>query len=260
MIYRYRFRQLFYFIVINLAFINITYSWSLSVEQQRFLANDGGIYEHIVAHKLKEFPVVIDLIILDKSHYRADLFSQNWHDAQSLATFSYERGALAAINGGFYRENFLPNGLLVIDGKHYSKFVSNQLLSAVVMINQQGKLEILSKADFHVNLPLYSAFQAGPLLYYHNKAKEVSGTKLRKRSILVLFQNGDTGLVYFSPVTLSEVSELLKKVALMLNRKINAATNLDGGIASSFVVNFSWYPIIRSENLPVKMALLFFND
>ncbi|MCF6777259.1 phosphodiester glycosidase family protein [Thiotrichales bacterium 19X7-9] len=234
-------------------------TWQLTISPVRKLPKDSGTYQHITANRYKHFPIDVDMILLKKNHYQARLLSQNWSDAKTLAQVSDEQGAMVAINGGFYREQFKPNGLLMLDGRKYARFVSNDLLSAIININKQGELAIYAKKAYH-DAKLYSAFQAGPLLYDQNKENVVYGNKLRQRSILVIFNNGDIGIFYFSPVSISDVISVLNQVAQKIDQVIKSATNLDGGVASSFVVNFKHDPIIRLESQPVKMVLLFFNQ
>lgn len=253
--------RLVLFIIFMMFFANQSvFAWQISVENKRVLPKDAGTYEYITANQIKHFPVDIDFIVLNKNHYKADLVSQNWQNAKPLAQLSEDLGAFVAVNGGFYRENFLPNGLLILNGVQKSRFVSNDLLSAVVHINKAGVINIFSKKIYESDdkKDLFSAFQAGPLLYHKLKTTNIDSDKLRQRSILIEFENGDIGICYFSPVTLTQMLSILTKIVKNSNLTILHATNLDGGIASSFVVNFNKDPIIRLENQPVKMGLLFF--
>ncbi|MCF6764676.1 phosphodiester glycosidase family protein [Thiotrichales bacterium 19S3-7] len=248
-------------IIIFILGFDISYAntWQLTFEKSRQLPAESGIYQHVIAKRYKQFPIDVDMVLFKKNHYKAQLIAQSWHNAKTLADLSEDKGAVVAINGGFYREQFKPNGLLKIDGKKMANFVSNDLLSAIININDKGKLVIYSKKAYP-NISLYSAFQAGPLLYDNTKVTIINGHKLRQRSILVSFKSGDIGLFYFSPVSISQAIDILNKIAQHANEVIETATNLDGGVASSFVVNFQHSPIIRLESQPVKMVLLFFDQ
>jgi exopolysaccharide biosynthesis protein len=130
------------------------------------------------------------------------------------------------------------------------------LLSSIVSIDNNGVLSIFPKENLNA-AKLTNAFQAGPILYKANRKLNVFGDKLRERSVIVNFKNGDIGIFYFSAITLTDMSEILGQISKLWQKSIKTATNLDGGIASSMVVNFKENPVIHLEEQPVKMAILF---
>jgi hypothetical protein len=230
------------------------FSWTINFISKVNISNIGE-YFHIKAHKYKRFPTIIHMVLLKKSEYRSALLVQEKANVSSVMNVSIDARALVAINGGYYRENFLPNGLLIYHGHIYSHIVINHLLSGIVAINQAGEIVLLKRGASLKNIDY--AFQSGPILNDSGKLYQGSSNALRKRSVIVEFYNKDIVVISFSPVTLSDASNLIMGIANKLGKKIKLAINLDGGPASSFVVNFRYFPLIIPEYKPVKSVLLF---
>ena len=230
------------------------WSWTGSVIEKRPIPKMGEYIQYQFLEP-KHFPVTVNVVLLEAKKYSASLFVQQKKEVKSLMMLSVDKKAKVAINGGFYRENFLPNGLLIVKGKRVSRFVSNRLLAALVQVDKNGAIQLLKKSQSYEKTN--SVFQAGPILLEGQNVYNNGSDTLRQRSVIVEFKSGVIGLLSFSPVPMRAAAILVKKISDILKMPVKLAVNLDGGVASSFVVNFMQRPVIVPEREDVKMALLF---
>jgi uncharacterized protein YigE (DUF2233 family) len=237
------------------SFSIVSWAWQGTLDYSKTIPDMGSYYTYKF-DKYKHFPVYVRIAILDPAKYDASLFVQDKGNVQSLMRLSLEQKATIAINGGYYRENFLPNGLLIVEGKRKSRFVSNTLLAAIVLVTKDGEIKLLKKGGSYLNAKY--AFQAGPILLEGEKKYAGTSTLLRQRSIVIEFKNGQIALVSMSPATMHEAASILATLVKTQKRSVKLAVNLDGGVASSFVINFDKRPVIIPERADVKMALLFY--
>ena len=231
------------------------FPWTVNVISKENISNIGE-YFNVKAYEYKRFPAVVHIALMRKNEYRSSLLVQKRAYIRSVMDVSVDTRALVAINGGYYRENFLPNGLLIYNGNIYSHLVLNGLLSGIVAINKAGEIILLKRNDSVKNIDY--AFQSGPILNDSGILYQGGSNSLRQRSVIVEFYDQDIAVISFSPVTLNDASNLIMNIAHNLGKKIKLAINLDGGPASSFVVNFSYSPLIVPEYKPVKSVLLFY--
>jgi uncharacterized protein YigE (DUF2233 family) len=237
------------------SFSAVSWAWQGTLDYSKTIPDMGTYYKYRFDER-KHFPVYVRIAVLDAVKYDASLFVQDKDAVQSLMHLSLEEKATIAINGGYYRENFLPNGLLIVEGKRKSRFVSNTLLAAVVMITKDGKIKLIKKGASYKDAKY--AFQAGPILLEGEKQYAGTSTLLRQRSVVIEFENGQLALVSLSPATMNEAASILEILVKELKKTVKLAVNLDGGVASSFIINFNHHPIIVPERADVKMSLLFY--
>lgn len=225
------------------------------VDNQNFLNNSADFYEY-KAQKKNQFPVYLKAIYIDQDKLKAKIVQQSSGSEKSLIELVDDNKAVIGINGGYYRENFLPNGLLVIQGKQYSRMVNNDLLQGLVKVDLNDQLTLSSRKDA---LDIYSAFQAGPILYQNGKWYDPNWHKIRKRSVIIEFANHNILLVSVSAVSLSELVNILKVMFKHFPEKygeISFALNLDGGRSSAFFVLLP-SPVLVQEQDYIKTAILF---
>ena len=234
-------------------------------------ASNTYIYNHHIFYEKQQVPVRFDGVLFSAGAYHMKVKVQAIQNQRSsVRLFSNNVKALAGINGGYYREDFLPNGLLIAHGRLISKMVYNRLLSAVLSVNIQGKLSLMSRNNFELDYPPLSysniqfAFQAGPILVSNNQIMSVPNDLLKKRrrrrSIIILFRNYDVAIVSLSAIRLFEAEKLLMKAdhQFWADEPILMALNLDGGSAASFLVRQSQKIIFYPEQKYVKYLVLFF--
>lgn len=247
-------KKIIFLLIICVLYANSSYSWNISyVVKKNFFKI--GTYSQLKATKYKHFPIIIHMVLLDFGKYSASLEVQDKNAISSVMEVSLKHNALLAVNGGYYREKFLPNGLLVYKGVIRSNLVFNNLLEGIVSISELGELNLYKRKNKHIKAKY--AFQTGPILNINGKPYNSNSTMLRQRSAIVQFKNKDIAILSFSPVSLNDMSRLINRIATLINLQVKLALNLDGGLASSFVVNFQYYPVILPEYKPVKSIIMF---
>jgi len=242
-------------IIIISAFLNLqAFSWDLDVVNKKNLPNASGNYTEYEFNQSKHFPVTVRTVYIDQSKYRSSIVIQTLQNRQSLIHLSENKKALIAINGGYFRENFLPNGLLVSKGEKISRLVRNRLLDGVVINNANENINLILTENYEAG---FSAFQSGPVLFDGSGWASVSQKKKRRRNIILQFDNQNIMLVNMSAVTLFEAVNILKDIiAVNKYEKLRLALNLDGGRSAAFVVNFDDV-VMMQENNYIKTAILF---
>jgi exopolysaccharide biosynthesis protein len=132
-------KKLFVFVCLNYCFVFL----AASISAQQFQTIQDGIEHSKITRKIKDDPVVVNLLRLDLSKVRLDVVHAldaaiGTETTSSMAT---RHGAIAAINAGFFRLDrsiFAGDavGVLQIDGKILSESYGNRV---ALMINNFGR-------------------------------------------------------------------------------------------------------------------------
>jgi len=151
-----------------------------------------------------------------------------------------EHNCLAAINGGFYAENYQPLGLVVNDGQELSPAVESELLNGYLWLSSLGGFGItrsLPESDLNIGL------QSGPLLFENGIKQnlEIANDKQARRSVVAVLKNGNLWFltifnrdsVFLGP-HLADLPNALEEIAAKEGLVIVDALNLDGGSAAMF--------------------------
>lgn len=175
-------------------------------------------------------------------------------EAQSMAAWQAETGALIVVNGGFFTEELLATGRIIVDGvgngQSYRNFGGMLAITA-------DSLEIrsLMEQPYDPNEPLQYALQSFPLLVKPGGDigfPEEDGLRGR-RTVVALDRNGRL-LFILAPngsFTLHELSRYL--VASDLD--IEVALNLDGGTSTGLRLADPAEEIPAYVPLPVVIAV-----
>lgn len=227
------------------------------------LSNQAAHVFLFTAYKAKHFPVKITMIMLKSGDHHAGMMVQKKENIEDVLTVMQEEKAFLATNGGFYRENFRPNGLLIIKGIRRSYFVKNKLLSAIVNIDKGGRLSLLAADQYNgfLQKQLYNAFQTGPILIDDGNIElNLNDYHVAKRVIYAL--NGDSNLLIFAidSTTLEDSADIIETIAKYLHQTIKMAVNFDGGKAAGFATSAFDNPVVFAEMVPVKTVVYFFED
>ncbi len=241
-----------------LFYIKFVNAWELSVIDDRTFLDGSAVYTEYEAQEQKRFPVSIKIVYIFQEKLKAKIVQQSAESKKTLIELADQNQAIIGINGGYYRENFLPNGLLILQGKQYSRMVHNDLLQGIVKLDINDHLSLSSRED---SSNIYSAFQAGPILYQGSQWYKPNWNKVRKRSIIFEFENRNIMLMNTSAISLDELVDILKIWVTKLPEnygKLAFALNLDGGRSSAFFLNFP-SPVLVQEQDYIKTAILFMN-
>jgi len=175
-------------------------------------------------------------------------------EAQSLAAWQAETGALLVVNGGFFTEGFVATGRIVVDG--VGSGLSYRNFGGMLAITADS-LEIRSLAErpYDPNEPLQYALQSFPLLVKPGGKlgfPEEDGLRGR-RTVVALDRNGRL-LFILAPngsFTLHELSRYLVESDLNLD----VALNLDGGTSTGLRLADPAEEIPAYVLLPVVIAI-----
>ena len=154
----------------------------------------------------------------------------------SLATAAQKRGALAAVNGGYFHPDRTPLGLVVRKGAVEHPMERAKLLSGLVVVTAD-RVALRRAGEFTMSPAVREALQAGPFLV--DGGKPVAGLNaVREAARTVVFTDatGRFGFVVCKSVTLAEMAAILATPDLFPGGKITRALNLDGGSSTGLWV------------------------
>lgn len=159
----------------------------------------------------------------------------------SLEQLDKKYKPIVLINGGYFQENFLPTGLLKIDGKVLSKL--NKLGSSGVLAINNTQTDILHKKYLESYKNKYSdLMQNGPLLVENNGqmgiykddhaygARTIVATNKENKTLIIVADHD-------AAPSLWEISALLVKKESEGGFDCKTAINMDGGSSTGFRIN-----------------------
>jgi len=147
-----------------------------------------------------------------------------------------KRGALAAVNGGYFHPDRTPLGLVVRQGVEIHNFEKAKLLSGLVVV-ADGRISIRRASEYSAAPAVHEALQAGPFLV--DGGKPVPGlddTRSASRTVVIADSTGRFGLLVCKGLTLAQTAEMLATPGLLPTAKITRALNLDGGTSTALWV------------------------
>ena len=145
------------------------------------------------------------------------------------------KGALAAINGGFFTPEGAPLGLVITNGETRGHFNTASSLGTGLIDGE--KLTLISRKSYKKNTTTKELLQTGPrLLWAGEKLTGLSSKKPRARSLLIWDGEQHFGLVHADSATLQGLANNLRTIPLP-NFKIKYALNLDGGTSCDLWVS-----------------------
>ncbi len=178
---------------------------------------------------------------------------------RSLAAWQAQTGALAVVNGGYYRvENgaYLPDGLIVADGKAYGQSYGDYA-GMLAVSSRRVELRWLQQRPYDAGEPLLAALQSFPLLVkpggvlgfpaqaedHQHARRTVIAQDKAGRILLILAPRGS--------FTLYQIGRYLTDSDLGLN----IAMNLDGGPSTGLLLADPYEEIPDSPALPIVILV-----
>ncbi|KAA3663466.1 MAG: phosphodiester glycosidase family protein [Chloroflexi bacterium] len=154
---------------------------------------------------------------------------------KSLPTWQAETGAQIVVNGGFFTEDFVATGLVVVDGA--ASGVSYGEFAGMFAVTDAGPdVRWLAERPFSSSEPLQFALQSFPMLVRPGGEMGFSDEDGRqaRRTVVAEDENGRILFILapFGSFTLHEMSRYLVESDL----EIDAALNLDGGTSTGLVL------------------------
>ena len=156
--------------------------------------------------------------------------------AYNLASAAAKRGALAAVNGGYFHPDRTPLGLVVRQGVTIHSLERAKLLSGLVVV-KKDRIALLRTGEFRASADVREALQAGPFLVDAGKAVAgLNDTRGSARTVGFADNAGNFGLLICQSATLAETARVLAAPGLLPAGKITRALNLDGGSSTALWV------------------------
>ena len=155
----------------------------------------------------------------------------------TLATAARKRGALAAVNGGYFHPDRTPLGLVVRQGKVLHPVQRAKLLSGMVVV-RGARISLFRPAELKSTNGVQEALQAGPFLVDgSNPVPGLNATRTAARTVVFTDNTGQCGLLICRYTTLAETAAILSRPGLLPPpAKITRALNLDGGSSTGMWV------------------------
>ena len=167
--------------------------------------------------------------------------------AFDLGSASAKRGALAAVNGGYFHPDRTPLGLVVRQGVTIHALERAKLLSGIVVV-KKNRFALLRVAEFRPSPEVREALQAGPFLLDGGKAVAgLNDTRGAARTVVFADGAGNFGVLICKSATLAETGRILATDGLFPQVKITRALNLDGGSSTALWVKREPSPFYSRE-------------
>jgi exopolysaccharide biosynthesis protein len=178
--------------------------------------------EHL---RVAEDGVDAELVRFDLERFRPEVVVLGASKPRTAATVREETGAAAAVNGGFFDEDWRPLGLRIMAGK-----VVIGLRPRVdwgVLVLRAGRAHILHSREYHADPSIEQAIQVGPRLLVDGQPLRLKAQAAR-RTAVALDRDGRTLTLVatHAPAEAQRLAELLARLGF------DAALMLDGGPSS----------------------------
>lgn len=143
---------------------------------------------------------------------------------------------LAGVNGGYFKLNLDPLGLLISKGKSIHPLQKAQLLSGIFAI-RNGHPELRRVAKYAGSKGVSEAIQCGPFLVDNGRpVPGLNASHTAARTFIFTCNSSIWGIGICRSVTLAEMGNILAKAKLIPEHRITHALNFDGGSSTTFYV------------------------
>ncbi len=153
----------------------------------------------------------------------------------SAAKAAEREHCVAAINGGYFREDRTPVGLLMVSADLIHPLGHAPLLSGVLLARANQGPEIIRTGQLGSLAGIREAVQSGPFLVDRGVlVRGLESTQTAARSFAFVTADGRFGLGICRSVTLAQLSRVLTSSEIGKYWRITRALNLDGGSSTDF--------------------------
>lgn len=197
--------------------------------------------------------VEMHLVKFDRSHCALRVL--DLAPGATVAETVRAKGGLAGVNGGYFKRDHTPLGLVISNGVELHPLENSKILTGVLAVTGRGA-SLLRTGEIKRGNSLREALQAGPFLV--DRGKPVAGlnaTRRAERTVLLADVHGVVALLTTSPVTLAELGQILASPGVFPELKISRALNLDGGSSTALWVDAVTTPYSRPEWKAVRNAV-----
>ena len=244
-----------FFIIVGLAFapfqaIAAQEAWRL--EASEALPSRSPAVTHRLLTVQSDRALEMHLVRFDRS--RAKLRVLDLAPGTTVAGAVRANDGLAGVNGGYFKVDRAPLGLVVSQGVQLHPWEKSKILSGVLTVTPRGA-SLLRSTEFKPGPGVREALQAGPFLVDHGKpVAGLNAARRAERTVLLADSQGVAALLTIAPASLAELGQLLAVPGLLGGLKIDRALNLDGGSSTALWVAAE-PPFSRPEWKPVRNAV-----
>ncbi|MCX6966357.1 MAG: phosphodiester glycosidase family protein [Verrucomicrobia bacterium] len=208
-----------------------------------------------VTHRLLAFQNDREWHLVRFDRSRATLRVLDLAPGETVAAAVRASGGLAGVNGGYFKPDRVPLGLVVSKGVALHPWESSKILTGALVVTARGA-SLVRNAEFKPGPDLRDALQAGPFLVDHGKpVPGLNSTHRAERTVLLADGKGVVALLTTAPVSLAELGRCLATPGLLPGTKIERALNLDGGSSTALWVAADPSPYSRPEWKAVRNAV-----
>lgn len=175
--------------------------------------------------------ISLDLALFSQNSCRLRIIDNRDGSSDLPAVIGRGPDFFAAINGGYFDEQFAPLGLRLVDGKITSRLTRGRLLTGVIGCN--GITRIFRVGEFSFDHKWQNALECGPLLVdFARTVHGLESSRVARRTFAATGSKDRVALGFCPKATLADLGSILA-VALG-DFKVDRALNLDGGSSSAF--------------------------
>jgi len=139
----------------------------------------------------------------------------------------------AGVNGGFFKPDFTPVGLLISDGRLVAPLQPARLITGILSASAH-EVQIQRLREFSRQEKANAAVQSGPFLVDHYEAiRGLDDSRVARRTFAATGTHDRALLGVCSEVSLAKLATILATTRLADDVKIQRALNLDGGSSSA---------------------------
>jgi len=201
--------------------------WKVSHRDTNIALQAGAVLQRFSVSG--EDSVDFQVVRFSSSQCALRVIDQDRASATSLAEAMPRIGAIAGVNGGFFKPNFDPLGLVISQGQRAGTWQKSSLLGGVVVV-KTGKPLLLWRDEFQDSPRITELLQAGPRLV--NNGLPVTGLEnkaARPRTFIATDNAGQWLLGIGEYTTLAHLAQILALPGLVPGMEIVRALNFDGG-------------------------------
>jgi hypothetical protein len=194
---------------------------------------EGIMHRHVVLENASaDESAVVDLAIFSSKSCTLRVIDNP--TGETLSDTMRREKCAAGVNGGYFRSDFAPIGLLISDGKMIAPLQRARLITGVLSASVRG-VQILRVREFSRREKTGAAVQCGPFLVDHyDRVHGLDASAAARRSFAATATNDRALLGICSEISLAELAAILTTTRLADDLKIQRALNLDGGSSSAF--------------------------
>src|SRR4051794_22820031 len=178
--------------------------------------------EHL---RVEEDGLRLELLRFDLAKFRPEIVVLGAEEPRTAAALRQEQGAVAAINGGFFDEQWRSLGLRVSNGK--TVIGVRPRVDWGVLVIRGARAQIVHSREFHADAAIQQAVQVGPRLVADGHALKLK-PQLARRTAVALDREG-RALTLLASETAADPQRLADTLVRL---GFDAALMFDGGPSS----------------------------